>query len=81
MATPVSAEAHSYGSRAAYGGAAAECRTNPGVRSFPLGEATFTALYDGFNPLPANYLFVDSLEVIKRVIQYASDPCPCEPLH
>lgn len=52
------------------GSGAATCRTNAGVLSYKLGEATLTTVSDGFNNIPLSYLFVDTIPIIERVIRY-----------
>lgn len=67
---PVAAQSGGYGDRQPL------CRTNPGSLSFELGDATITAVSDGFNNIALSYLFVDSIPVIERVIQCAPPPPP-----
>lgn len=71
--TPAAADSGVYGARPPL------CRTNTGAQSFELGAATITVLSDGFNDFPLSYLFVDSIPIVKRVIQCAPPPRPPPP--
>jgi hypothetical protein len=46
---------------------------NTGIFSFPLGKAKITALSDGYTLIPFKVSFIDSIDILARVLQ-CTDP-------